>query len=322
MTSATPTPKSAPAYAQAPPHTLAPRVVLVHRRTEREQIIRQAGTWGQARYVQSAQGVSLSTVQQTHDRTSHALQTASAAIPSAWRRASAERDDLDRFLFEPDDIIVVVGQDGLVANTAKYLTNQPVIGINPDPSRPAVLATHPAERCKALLALVADRKAHIEQRTMVAATTSDGQEITALNEIYLGHPTHQSSRYELTLPDGRSERQSSSGVLVGTGTGATGWLLSLARERPDAPALPTPQAPDLAWFVREAWPSPTTGATLTAGTLHQGESLRLRVQSDAMTVFGDGIESDHLSPAWGQTITVATASKTLALVTDPARRPR
>lgn len=318
MTSAVPppTPTPTPAYASAP------RVVLVHRRTEREEIIRQAGTWGQARYVQRSQGVSLSAVQQMHDKASQALQIASAAIPSAWRRASAERGDLDRFLFEPEDIVVVVGQDGLVANTAKYLTNQPVIGINPDPSRPAVLANHAPERCKALLALVADGRARTEQRTMVAATTGDGQEITALNEIYLGHPTHQSSRYELILPDGRSEPQSSSGVLVGTGTGATGWLLSLSRDRPDAPTLPAPQAPDLAWFVREAWPSPATGATLTAGTLHRGESLRLRVQSDAMTVFGDGIESDHLSPAWGQTVTLATASKTLALVTDSPRRAR
>lgn len=298
-----------------------PRVVLVHRRTEREEIIRQVGTWGQAQYVQRSRGVSLRAVQQTHDRASQALQIASAAIPSAWRRASAERADLDRFLFEPEDIVVVVGQDGLVANTAKYLTNQPVIGINPDPSRPAVLANHPAERCKALIALVADGRAHTEQRTMVAATTGDGQEITALNEIYLGHPSHQSSRYELTLPDGRSEPQSSSGVLVGTGTGATGWLLSLARERPDAPQLPAPQAPQLAWFVREAWPSAATGATLTAGTLQSGESLQLRVQTDSMTVFGDGIETDHLSPAWGQTVTLAMAPKTLALVTaGPADR--
>lgn len=312
----------AAAAAPTPAHgATTPRVVLVHRRTEREEIIRQAGTWGQAQYVQRSRGRSLSKVQKTHDETGSALQIASAAIPSAWRRAAAERGDLDRFLFEPEDIIVVVGQDGLVANTAKYLTDQPVIGINPDPSRPAVLANHPPERCKSLLALVADGRAHTEHRTMVRATTGDGLELNALNEIYLGHPSHQSSRYELTLPDGRTEPQSSSGVLVGTGTGATGWLLSLSRERPDAPALPTPEAPDLAWFVREAWPSPVTGAAFTAGTLQPGQSLQLTVQSDTMTVFGDGIESDHLSPAWGQTVTLATAAKKLTLVTDAPHQP-
>lgn len=44
------------------------------------------------------------------------------------------RGDLDRFLFEPDDIVLALGQDGLVANVAKYLDGQPVIGSNP--SRP------------------------------------------------------------------------------------------------------------------------------------------------------------------------------------------
>ena len=41
------------------------------------------------------------------------------------------RGDLDRFLFEPDDLVVIVGQDGLVANVSKYLDGQPVVGINP-----------------------------------------------------------------------------------------------------------------------------------------------------------------------------------------------
>jgi NAD kinase len=297
----------------------SPRVVLVHRRTEREEIIRHAGTWGQAQYIQRSQGVSLSTVQRVHDVTAHALQTVSSAIPSSWRRASAERADLDRFLFEPDDIIVVVGQDGLVANTAKYLTNQRVIGINPDPGRPAVLAAHAPERCKALLALVADGRAHTQRRTMVAATTNDGQSLTALNEVYLGHTSHQSARYELMTPDGRAESQSSSGIIVGTGTGATGWLRSLALAYQRQPPLPEPEALDLAWFVREAWPSPMTGAELTAGTIAPGQSLSVVIQSEGLTIFGDGIESDHLSPAWGQTVSFDTADQKLFLVTDPPR---
>jgi len=65
--------------------------------------------------------------------TGQALQTVSAAIPGGWRRGAVERSDLDRFLFEPEDVVIVVGQDGLVANTAKYLSGQPVIGVNPDP---------------------------------------------------------------------------------------------------------------------------------------------------------------------------------------------
>ena len=36
---------------------------------------------------------------------------------------------------EDDDIIIVIGRDGLVANVAKYVPNRPIIAINPEPER-------------------------------------------------------------------------------------------------------------------------------------------------------------------------------------------
>ncbi|WP_037604462.1 NAD(+)/NADH kinase [Streptacidiphilus rugosus] len=293
----------------------APRAVLVHRRTERETIVAEQGTWGQAEFVQGMRGVSLDEVQQRHDRFTEAMHLASAAVPKHWRRGSVLRDDLDRFLFEPDDVVVVIGQDGLVANTAKYLDGQPVIGVNPDPRAGwGVLVRHAARDLAALLPAVAEGRARTEQRTMVSAATGEGDRLIALNEVYLGHRSHQSARYRLSLPDGRSERQSSSGLLVGTGTGATGWCLSAARQRVAPPTLPGPTDPALSWFVREAWPSPVTGADLTAGLLDSGAGLELRVESEGLVVFGDGIEADCLALEWGQTVRIGAADRRLALV--------
>ena len=295
--------------------TLSPRVVVVHRRTEREELVRQQGTWGQATFVQSRRGLSLSTVQAKHSSAETSLQTVSAAIPSGWRRGAVERSDLDRFLFEPEDVVIVVGQDGLVANTAKYLSGQPVIGVNPVPGDGmGVLVRHTPDRCAALLAEVAEQRATTEERTMVAAAGGDGLEMMALNEVYLGSPGHQSARYLLRLPDGRTEAQSSSGMLIGTGTGATGWLLSAARERHSSLTLPAPTEPTLGWFVREAWPSPNTGADLTEGLIGPGSELSVLVQSESLVLFGDGIENDRLTLGWGQTVTIRAASRKLVLV--------
>lgn len=303
--------------------SVTPRIVVVHRDTEQQEITRQAGTWGHAKFQQKSRGVSLQAVEQRSVAVDRALQLVSTAIPSGWRRGSVERGDLDRYLFEPEDVVVVVGPDGLVANAAKYLDGQPVIGVNPDPSAIAgVLVRHPPEQCAALIAAVADGRAGIERRTMVSASAGDGLELTALNEIYLGHPGHQSARYRLTAAGGESETQSSSGLLVGTGTGTTGWLASVARERGEPFALPGPADPELVWFVREAWPSPTTGATLTGGLLGPRDRLEVLVQSEGLTVFGDGIEADHLAPDWGQTVTLRTAERRLVLVADAVSSAR
>jgi hypothetical protein len=214
-------------------------------------------------------------------------------------------------------VVVAVGQDGLVANVAKYLDGQLVIGINDDTRRnPGVLVQHTPAAAAELIHAVGSRtpELRIEERTMVEAVTDDGQRLLALNEVYVGQPTHQTARYTVRLPDQRSERQASSGLLVGTGTGATGWCRSVWLERQSEVALPAPEAAQLAWFVREAWPSPATGVTLTEGVLGEGAPLSVTVESDRLVAFGDGIEADALPVIRGQTVQLRVAARRLRLV--------
>ena len=148
---------------------------------------------------------------------------------------------------------------------------------------------------------------------MVEARLDDGQRLVALNEVFVGHPSHQTARYTLRTTDGAEEAQASSGVIVATGTGATGWCRSVALERHSPLVLPAPAEQRLAWFVREAWPSPATGAGLTEGDLVDGE-LTLTVASDRLVAFGDGVESDALTLTWGQTVRIGRAGTVLRLV--------
>ncbi|MFI9154131.1 hypothetical protein [Streptomyces sp. NPDC053367] len=293
--------------------SLAPRAVLVHRTTEYEELVARHGTHGQAAFFLASRGRDLEEVAARHRRTHRALAQVTAAIPPAWRQARVERADLDRFLFAPEDVVVVVGQDGLVANVAKYLAGQPVIGIDTDPGRnPGVLVRHRAEHTAALLTA----SASVEELTMVEAVSDDTQRLVALNEIYLGAAGHQTARYRLGLEGdgGVVEAQASSGVLVGTGTGATGWLRSVWQERGARTRLPAPTEDRLLWFVREAWPSPATGTSLVAGELPASQRLTLTVESERLVAFGDGMESDALELTWGQSVRVGVCEERLRLV--------
>ncbi|MBV1780966.1 hypothetical protein KRR55_17765 [Paeniglutamicibacter sp. ABSL32-1] len=294
------------------------RLVIVHRRTELAELLDRHATLGQAEFFLRSRGRTMAAVQERHELLGAALATVRAAVPPDWRRAEVEREDLNRFMFTPEDIIAVVGQDGLVANVAKYLTGQPVIGIDPEPGmNPGVLVRHTAADAVRLLGNPAPgggKRVPLACRelSMVRARLDDGQELSGLNEIFIGHPSHQSARYRLTTPQGLSERQSSSGLIVSTGTGATGWCASIALER-GGRTLPAPTDPALAWFVREAWPSPATGTSLTEGALEAGEPLRLTVASDQLVVFGDGMEQDRLTASWGQEISVELGIRPLRL---------
>lgn len=294
--------------------TAAPRAVLVHRRSEREDLLDRHATRGQLDFFLRSRGRSPAELDAADARLAEARRVVRTAVPASWRSASVERADLARFLFEPQDVVLVVGQDGLVANVAKYLTGQPVLGVDPDPGRnPGVLVTHRPERVGEVLAGLAAGRAAVLERRLVLAELDDGQRLTALNEIYVGQPGHQSSRYTLALPGGATERQCSSGIIVGTGTGATGWCRSIARERVGAgeAGLPEPAQGRLAWFVREAWPSPVTGTALTGGLLGDARPLEVRVESDALVAFGDGMERDRLTATWGQTVRIGLAPSVL-----------
>lgn len=292
-----------------------PRIVVVSRPTEYSNLLAAHGTHEQARFFLQTRGIAIADVHARHEKQAQALAGVSRVIPRSFRRAHVLRADLSRFIFEPDDVVIAVGQDGLVANVAKYLGEQAVIGVNPDAGTfDGVLVKHPAQAIGDVLALVLKGRARFETRAMVQAQLDDGQKLRALNEIFVGHRTHQSARYRIAL-ETQAERQSSSGLIVATGTGATGWALSIRRARACAIELPRPEDRKLAFFVREAFPSVATSVSLTEGILEGERTLAIVSEmGEGGAIFGDGLEDDRVAFGWGARVTLGLASGGLRLV--------
>lgn len=295
--------------------TQPPRVVVVTRPTEYELLIAQHGTAAQAAFFLATRGRDIAELSDRHAKLVAARQHVMQAIPREWRRGSVARDDLDRFLFEDNDVVVAVGQDGLVANVARYLTGQPVVGVNPDrASYEGVLVTASPEDAPELMRLAASGEADVEERVMVEATLDDGSQVVALNELFVGHRTHQSARYRVRVC-GAEVRQISSGLIVATGTGATGWARSINLERASTIALPGPGDESLAFFVRECFPASGSESGVTQCSVGAGETLVVWSEMESGgTLFGDGIESDAVPFDWGRRVEIGIGAQRLRLV--------
>ena len=293
----------------------AHRVVVVTRETEYEHLLARHATRDQASFFLKTRDQSIEPVWERHVRFEAALKVVQDATPVDWRANRVGRGDLDRFLFEPSDVVVVVGQDGLVANVSKYLDGQMVLGVNSDPDRnDGVLVPLTPSDLNRLLIPASECQVDVEVRTMVEASLDDGQTLLALNEVFVGHRSHQSARYGLQYR-GQRERQSSSGMIAFSGTGATGWARSIARERSVELEMPQPDEDRLAFFVREAFPSVATGTNVSQGHLARDSCLEITSEMDeGGVIFGDGIEADHLEFDWGVTATIRVAEKKLLLV--------
>jgi hypothetical protein len=146
----------------------------------------------------------------------------------------------------------------------------------------------------------------------------------AFNDLFIGRRSHASARYVLYCQD-QHEVQSSSGVIVSTGAGSTGWLssvLNMARGIDQWIGGRSGQAPKLAWHdrrlawvVREPFASRSSSAHLVAGIID--DSMLLRVESlmpEGGVIFSDGIEQDALEFASGVIAEISLAPQKSRLV--------
>ena len=264
------------------------KIVLILRETRLAELIRRFNTRQQAQFYVEHLGADFGDYLAEH-RTYHAAAArVETDLRAVGRFQRIERGFLPNFVFGADDVVVALGQDGMVANTLKYLDGQHLLGVNPDPARwdGVLLPFHPEDLPKLMPEELAGRRP-IRRVTMAEASLNTGVSIHAVNDLFIGPRSHVSARYTLRV-DEREERQSSSGIIVSTGLGSTGWMKSLYAGWMAAASSFGAQVPDsvtdaafpwdaafLNYFVREPFPSRTTGASLVTGRVSATEPLTI-----------------------------------------------
>lgn len=283
------------------------KAILVTRKTRLEDLIARFNTVSQAKFYVEHLGADFSDYVNEHETYQRCIREAETILQRVGRVQIVDRAFLPNFIFGPKDTVVAVGQDGLVANTLKYLDTQPLIGVNPDPRRwDGVLLPFQVPDLQAIVPEVFAGRRKVQHVTMAKATLNNGQALYGVNDIFIGPKSHTSARYTIRL-DGRHEQHSSSGIIVSTGLGSTGWLKSLlagaaaiaggrARKGKTDAGKQVPWDADYLYFtVREPFPSKTSAASLVFGQITELSRLMLTSQMpENGVIFSDGIEADYL----------------------------
>ncbi len=303
------------------------KVILVTRETRLEGLIARYHTAAQAKFYVEHLGADFTDYRREHD-TYLAEKRRTIEILEQWGRYQiVDRSFLPNFIFGPADIVVALGQDGLVANIMKYLDGHPLIGLNPDSGRHdgVLLPFVPSDLAPLLPDVAADKRA-FKSVTMAKAALTDGQALYAVNDLFIGARSHTSALYEIQTAT-QHETQSSSGLIVSTGLGSTAWFKSIvtgslaiakAFGEPSETAGYSPWAWDageLQFAVREPFPSKTSQTKLVCGRLTRSEGLRLRsLMPENGVIFSDGIEADRLEFNSGTEARITVAERQGKLV--------
>lgn len=305
------------------------KMVLVTRPTRLAELVIRFNTVSQARFYVEHQGADFKDYCREDETYHHALVQTQAVLGQLGRVQVIDRAFLPNFVFGPEDTVITLGQDGLVANTIKYLHGQPVVGVNPDPARwDGKLLPFKVGDLKKIIPEVFAHRRQTKSVTMARASLNNGQVMYAVNDLFIGPKSHVSARYVIRSGDA-SETHSSSGVIVSTGMGSTGWMKSLltgaaaitqsagsvlARQvvaesvgddrlhRVAGPRMHLNVRTEFAWdanylffTVREPFPTHTTGASLVFGRVTPDTPLQLESQmAENGVIFSDGIEKDFL----------------------------
>lgn len=280
------------------------KIIIVRRKTRLEELKEKYCTLGQATFYLEHLGESIESYQDEHNRFEWVLNQLQRVVNKIARIQLLERSFLPSYKFNRDDVIIVLGQDGLVANTMKYLTGQPIVAINPLPDLfDGVLLPFLPEQAEEVILQVLNQSHATKAISLAEVNTNIGQSLLAVNDLFIGPKSHTSARYNLAIGN-NSEEQSSSGIIVSTGLGSTGWFKSILAGASGVAGREVRQTLQggfpwdssfLYYSVREPFPSSVTSCNKVFGKIADNNKLVLTSRmAENGVIFSDGIESDSI----------------------------
>jgi NAD kinase len=299
--------------------------IIIKNKTRLETLIERFNTKAQAKFYIERSGGDFKDYEKEHEIFHQSLSVVQRNLSSVIKNKIVERSFLPSFIFNEKQVVVTVGQDGLVANTAKYVQQIPIIAVNPDQERfDGVLLPFSPDNFLAAIDKVMGNNYHSKLTSFAEARLNDGQRLLAFNDLFIGASSHVSARYQITYHN-KTEEQSSSGIIVSTQAGSTGWLSSVFNmsfgihqfiERDNTRKKYAKLGDNQLMFaVREPFASKKTKVETAAGIISSQSKLIIQsFMPNNGIIFSDGIETDFLKFNSGAIATIGIAEEKANLV--------
>lgn len=298
--------------------------IIVKNKTRLEALIERFNTKSQAKFYIERLGGDFYDYELEDEIFYESLNSLQSQLSKVMKHKIVDRAYLPSYIFSDKNMIVVIGQDGLVANTAKYSHARPIIAVNPDKQRyDGVLLPFDTTNFIGGVENVLSDNYLSRKVNFAEAHLNDGQRLLAFNDLFIGASSHISARYKLSFNES-TEEQSSSGIIVSTQAGSTGWLSSVFNmaygvtglfEKNIKPKQPKLKENQLLFAVREPYKSIRTHADISVGLINNQKHLCIEsLMPTGGIIFSDGIESDFLQFNSGTIATIGIANETANLV--------
>ena len=298
--------------------------IIVKNKTRLEALIERFNTKAQAEFYIQKQGGDFQDYVAEHEVFQAALTSLQTQLSKVVKHKIVERAFVPSYIFSPNNLIVVIGQDGLVANTAKYANDIPIVAVNPDKKRyDGILLPFDIANFIGGVEKVIAGSYTAKTIRFAEAHLNDGQRLVAFNDLFIGASSHVSARYKISF-NKATEEHSSSGLIVATSAGSTGWLSSIfnmaygvARmfEKDLKPKRPKYRDDELLFAVREPFQSVKTQIGVVAGVIRRNDRLVIEsLMPKGGVIFSDGVESDFLHFNSGSIATIGIAKETAKIV--------
>ena len=299
--------------------------IIIKNKTRLETLIERFNTKAQAKFYIERSGGNFGDYEIEHQNFHTSLSLVQRQLSKVVKNKIVERNFLPSFLFNKNHVVIVIGQDGLVANTAKYVNGIPIVAVNPDIQRyDGFLLPFNPDNFIVAVEKVITNKFNTKSASLAEAVLNDGQRLLAFNDLFIGASSHVSARYKISF-DNKTEEHSSSGIIVSTQAGTTGWLSSIfnmtfginkfIEKNNSKKKVAKLKDNQLMFAVREPFQSKKTQADLSAGILTSQKKLVLESYMPTNgVIFSDGIETDFLNFNSGAIVTIGTARDKANLV--------